>query len=91
MSTVTKEKGRYHISWDWPDIDGHSAVLERLHTGELVMYDGQNNGHYNIEEIIKTIDNIEVYRVDNATININAVKEIVRPYTYKRKPKRKRP
>ena len=89
LNSKTKEVGRYHLSWDWSDKGGHSAVLERFSDGNLVLYDGQENIYNSIPDYFKGVKEIEVYRTDNATINPNAVERMVDAVIFKKKSKKR--
>lgn len=57
-------------------------VAERLKDGTLILYDPQKDKYYNIGEYFKMIKSIDVYRIDNATINTDAIKDIVEVYRF---------
>ena len=89
LNSKTKEVGRYHLSWDWDEQIGHSAVIERFRDGSLVLYDGQKNNYDSIPDYFKDVKEIEVYRTDNATINLNAVEQMVDAVIFKKKSKKR--
>lgn len=88
MDSKTAVGGRYHVSWDWDAAGGHSAIVEKLTDGTLVMYDGQHNVYYDINKVLSGTKNIEIYRVDNATINPEAL-ELIEKIEYRKRTKKK--
>lgn len=89
LEKITKKEGRYHLSWDWNEEYGHSIVAERLADHTLVLYDSQRNCYLDAYKYFGRVKAIEVYRVDNATINPDIVKDIVDVVRYRKKPKRR--
>lgn len=79
---LTKEQGRYHISWGWKGCRcGHIITAERLEDGRLRVYDPQNG---------KIIDNFKAYakdfslrqginvlRVDGLKVNLSLIDKVV--------------
>ena len=84
IEELTTKPGRYHIAFDINDYAGHIITAERLNDGTLVLYDSQTNEYLNMSLFDKK-KNIDIYKVDGATINVDAVKSIVEIIKFKKK------
>lgn len=88
FNDITKETGRYHISWRWKGSKfGHIITAERLPNGGLRVYDPQNG---KIIQDFKTYakrfslaGGISVLRVDELRINTSIINGVVKESTKK--------
>ena len=80
IESATKNIGRYHFSWDYEKGYGHVITAERLRSGELVIYDPQDDTYWELSNFkgIKK-GTFKVLRVDNLLFNVNVVSNILRP------------
>ena len=80
---LTKEAGRYHLSFNWKgrSIEGHIITAERFGNGGLRLYDpqiGKIVEWKDLKKNIRTEYGIRLYRVDNMLINEDIIGGIVR-------------
>ena len=80
IESATKNIGRYHFSWDYEKGYGHVITAERLRSGELVIYDPQDDTYWELSNFkgIKK-GSFKVLRVDNLLFNVDVVSKIIRP------------
>ncbi len=86
---LTKERGRYHISWCWKKKrSGHIITAERLEDGKLRIYDPQNGKIiHDFKEYAKDFSlryGIDVLRVDNLSVNTDLIDEVVYKYSLRK-------
>ena len=82
LDTLTKEKGRYHIKWQWNrGRGGHIITCERLEDGTMRYYDPQNGkvitDFATYASRFDISSGIKVLRVDTLQINKDLIAGIV--------------
>jgi hypothetical protein len=87
VGELTKEVGRYSISWTWNEIDkatgkrvGHIVSAERFENGTIRLYDPQSGEFVSWNSVLEKFyfyGGMRVLRVDNLVPDENVIKNIL--------------
>jgi hypothetical protein len=87
VGELTKEVGRYNISWTWDEINeetgkrsAHIVSAERFENGTIRLYDPQSGEFISWNKILDKFyfhDGIRVLRVDNLVPDESIIKDVL--------------